>query len=169
MFPPQYSSRRPRFSLSFSPLFYCLLRFKSEERRNKSRIREACKNVPSSPPEDLMEPPRLGADLKRGGGKKISVYLQFKTISKIASSFSFCKGAVTRLPLKCDRSTMGRDLEEVQWHYSLPDFCLLSVLPASSHTETLFIHLWTQQGWITQTYHLKLDNTKTPKNLFKYQ
>lgn len=33
---------------------------------------------------------------------------------------------------------MGRDLEEVQWHYSLPDFCLLSVLPASSHTETLF-------------------------------
>lgn len=74
MFPPQYSSRRPRFSLSFSPLFYCLLRFKSEERGNKSRIREACKNVPSSPPEDLMEPPRLGADLKRGGGKK-SVYI----------------------------------------------------------------------------------------------
>ncbi|XP_054875838.1 actin nucleation-promoting factor WAS-like [Poeciliopsis prolifica] len=29
------------------------------------------------------------------------------------------QGAVTRLPLKGDRSTMGRDLEEVQWHQNL--------------------------------------------------
>lgn len=56
-----------------------------------------------------------------------------EAFSKTASFFSFCKGAVTRLPLKCDRSTMGRDLEEVQWHHSL---CLLSLLPAPSHTET---------------------------------
>lgn len=164
MFPPQYSSRRPRFSLSFPPFFIV---FSASSRRNVGTSQGLEKLVKMCLHLHLRiwwSHPGSVQTSKGVGGKKISVYLQFKTISKIASSFSFCKGAVTRLPLKCDRSTMGRDLEEVQWHYSLPDFCLLSVLPASSHTETLFIHLWTQQGWITQTYHLKLDNTKTPKN-----
>lgn len=102
------------------------------------------KNVPSLPPEDLMLPPRLTQQSsetkkKRKKGKikkEIGACFQSETFSKIASSFSFCKGAVTRLPLKCDRSTMGRDLEEVQWHYTArlasvcSQYCLLHPTPS---------------------------------------
>lgn len=92
-----------------------------------------------------MLPPRLTAESRRGEKLTKRACLQADIISKIASSFSFCKGAVTRLPLKCDRSTMGRDLEEVQWLLSAHSAaCFTSHGDLYPHTNTgvYNVELW---------------------------
>lgn len=106
----QYKQPQAASSPSAPFFLHFLLHVNSEECESNSRLEKLVKSVP--PPEDLR------TDRRKNN------YVFNEPVSKIASSFSFCKGAVTRLPLKCDRSTMGRDLEEVQWHCS---FCLLTL------------------------------------------
>lgn len=111
-----------------------------------------------------MLPPRLTAESRRGEKLTKRACLQADIISKIASSFSFCKGAVTRLPLKCDRSTMGRDLEEVQWLLSAHSAaCFTSHGDLYPHTNTgvYNVELWMRNKCRNVDNKINNNNKKT--------